>query len=151
MVASTLLTNREILDVGATRSTTVMTIVCNAHNPNKVVIIKRVTSRRISLPFARNTTFLLRPKLNVKATDVDTKFAVTEGRPRYRSVNSKPKSTMVLITPTKPNLSFCCLFLRITLMIFLDQIQRTAFCFIKDSRYILPNNAETLELYATQK
>lgn len=92
--------------------------------------------------FALKVKFLLAKKLNVKAQEVENTLLINEGIPMAVRVNRTLKSMSVFAAPTRPKRSFSLLFFTVTVMVFLYQIERTIFGFVKDAPNILANNPE---------
>lgn len=129
----------------------VMTTVCNTHSPKSVTRVNKMISRTTRFPVLLNVYFLLAKKLKTKAMEVEMILAGTAGRPRDFSKNKSPKSKTVFTPPTKPNRRSWRLFFMMRLVIFLDEIQRTALGFVKNTSDVLTDYPETKQLNTTQE
>lgn len=94
-------------------------------------------SRRRLLPVVLNVYFLLAKKLKQKAAVVEIIFALIVGSPKAFRAKRTPKSMAVFATPTVTNLTFFELLFTITGVIFLYEIKRSVFRFVKNPSDVL--------------
>lgn len=83
--------------------------------------------------------FLLARKLNKNETVVETVLAPIFGAPKEVRPNKIPKSIKVLAVPTAPKRSLVWCFCNFSFMVFVNQVERTLFCFGENSSNIFPD------------
>lgn len=109
-----------------------MTIGCKTQSPSNVTMTNKIIWRFTSGLVDRKVNFRLATKLKQKAIDVETIFAATTDKPKKLNAKKIPKSIAVFALPTTTNRNFCELFFMATFVVFLNQIQRALFCFVKN-------------------